>query len=266
VDNRDDLRRVDAENADKLLGVFAKSHLDPITQRESNSSQPSLREMTVKALEILARNPSGFFLMVENGLLDLAHHFGRADMALEETLALDAAVEATMDFLKGYPGLIVVTADHSHPMTMSGKFPKHLNVLGEKNVFNHFFKAKNRIISGPSSAQDQNGDPVPILAYANGPSKTASSPLGHGLHGGEDVPVFAEGPMASLFRSTHEQTHVAHAIALAACIGPYADDCDQAAERPTEESVTTIVSSANCIYHRHLTLTIMLCDMLNIVG
>ncbi|XP_023229074.1 alkaline phosphatase, tissue-nonspecific isozyme-like [Centruroides sculpturatus] len=44
-------------------------------------------------------------------------------------------------------------------------------------------------------------------------------------HGGEDVPVYAHGPMSHLFRGVFEQTYIPHAMAYAACIGPEKDNC-----------------------------------------
>ncbi len=46
-------------------------------------------------------------------------------------------------------------------------------------------------------------------------------------HGGEDSPVFASGPMSGLFRSVHEQTHIAYVMSYSACIGPYAEDTER---------------------------------------
>ena len=43
-------------------------------------------------------------------------------------------------------------------------------------------------------------------------------------HGGDDVAIFARGPMAHLFHTTHEQNFIAHVMAYSACIGPYAND------------------------------------------
>merc|ERR1712212_450346 len=42
-------------------------------------------------------------------------------------------------------------------------------------------------------------------------------------HGGEDVAIYAQGPMAHLFHSLHEQNYIAHAMAYAACIGANTD-------------------------------------------
>lgn len=41
------------------------------------------------------------------------------------------------------------------------------------------------------------------------------------------------GPMAHLFHRVHEQSYVAHVMAYAACIGPYATDCHDRIEDPT---------------------------------
>ena len=59
--------------------------------------------------------------------------------------------------------------------------------------------------------------------------------------------IFAKGPWAHLFHTTHEQTHIANVLAYAACIGPYKDEarCTKAAEPtiPPEEG-----SSANTVH------------------
>ena len=51
-------------------------------------------------------------------------------------------------------------------------------------------------------------------------------PAQDSFHGGEDVAVFATGPMAHLFHGVHEQSYVAHVMGHAACMGPYAGKCD----------------------------------------
>ena len=75
-------------------------------------------------LKILMRSEEGFFLMVESGRIDHAHHNVHATRALSETLTLDAAVERTVDILEREgrldETLIIVTADHSHTMSIAG--------------------------------------------------------------------------------------------------------------------------------------------------
>lgn len=47
-------------------------------------------------------------------------------------------------------------------------------------------------------------------------------PLSSETHGGEDVAVFARGPQAHLVHGVQEQHVVAHVMAFAACLEPYA--------------------------------------------
>lgn len=60
-------------------------------------------------------------------------------------------------------------------------------------------------------------------------------PIPWETHGGEDVAIYAKGPMAHLFHGVQEQNYIAHVMAYSACIGPYLDDCD----RPGSNSVSS---------------------------
>lgn len=66
-----------------------------------------------KAIEILSKNPKGFFLMIEGSQIDLAAHAQRADTVIDETLDFDKAVGVALDFAQndGHT-LVIVTADH----------------------------------------------------------------------------------------------------------------------------------------------------------
>jgi len=63
---------------------------------QDTGGEPALAEMTAKAIDILARNPRGYFLMVEAGRIDHAHHAGNAYRALTERIALSDAVSAAL--------------------------------------------------------------------------------------------------------------------------------------------------------------------------
>jgi alkaline phosphatase len=102
----------------KLLGLFSYSGMqDGITYSNSKNSSkrtmPSLKEMTVKALEVLAQDPKGFFLMVEGGQIDWAGHNNDAGTMLHEMLKFDETVQYVYDWVKDRDDtLLVVTADH----------------------------------------------------------------------------------------------------------------------------------------------------------
>ncbi|WP_423792334.1 alkaline phosphatase [Methanocaldococcus indicus] len=116
VYNKEELEKVNPENTKKLLGLFSMSHMAYEIDRENipeYQNQPSLAEMTKKALEILDKNPNGFFLMVEGGRIDHACHAHDAKSEIMDTIAFDEAVKVALDYQKKHPDtLIIVTADH----------------------------------------------------------------------------------------------------------------------------------------------------------
>lgn len=65
VQNNDELSRLDIDNVDYLLGIFANGHIEMDWERERGpKGQPSLEQMTTAALRILQKSPQGYFLMV----------------------------------------------------------------------------------------------------------------------------------------------------------------------------------------------------------
>ena len=94
------------------------------------AGEPSLAEMTRKAIEILRENRKGYYLMVEGGRIDHAHHQGNAYRALTDTIAFSDAVRMAATMTEFGDTLILVTADHSHGLTMSGYAARGNPILG----------------------------------------------------------------------------------------------------------------------------------------
>lgn len=120
IETKEQLMNVD-ENVEKLLGLFDSNHM-PYNLDENSSEKPSLSEMVEKALDILKskNDDKGFFLFVEGGKIDHAHHFNEAQKALDETLEFEKAVQVARSRTNEEDTLVVVTADHSHSFTVSG--------------------------------------------------------------------------------------------------------------------------------------------------
>jgi alkaline phosphatase len=57
-----------------IAGLFGSGFLPYEVDRESDSLVPDLAGMTAQALRVLEDSGSGFFLMVESGLIDQAAH------------------------------------------------------------------------------------------------------------------------------------------------------------------------------------------------
>nr|CAD7437449.1 unnamed protein product [Timema bartmani] len=114
-------------------GLFAYSHMEFEADRNPGpEGDPSLAEMTRTALHVMLKNPRGFFLFIEGGRIDHAHHYNNAYRALDETLALEAALLAALSMINPAETLVVLTADHSHVMTLGGlATPRGNPILGQ---------------------------------------------------------------------------------------------------------------------------------------
>ena len=211
----------------KFIGIYSDvSHLDYDIERRAE--QPALSQMALKALDLLAPNPKGFFLMVEGGKIDHALHDSNAKRALAETIAFDSAIKAVLDRMQVLdPGLkntlVVVTADHDHTLVMNG-YAKRGNPILD-------------IVRNPHDgkpARDADGKTYTALAFGNGPNRPGERVdvdsaqaqaldyhqetgvrLSGETHGGGDVKLFATGAGSAVFKGTMENTKVFHLMKAA---------------------------------------------------
>jgi len=103
-----------------LLGLFAPRKMTPMHEREKDhraDQEPTLAEMTQKALSVLEHRPKGFFLLVEGSQVDWANHENNLVYQIKETIAFDQAVKAVLDWIGEKPGragqtLLIVVPDH----------------------------------------------------------------------------------------------------------------------------------------------------------
>lgn len=97
----------------KILTKFTNSHLEYTIDATPEVDQPTLAELTGKAIETLGGD-AGFFIMVEGGRIDWAGHANDAATNLRDVLALDAAVKVALDFEAKHSDetLVIVTGDH----------------------------------------------------------------------------------------------------------------------------------------------------------
>ncbi len=216
VTTQSDLAKIESG---KVLGLFsAKSHLDYELDRVAKgaaNTQPSLSEMTAKAIDLLSQNSQGYFLMVEGGRIDHALHATNAKRSLTDAVALDEAVKTALGKVDLADTLIVVTADHDHTMTINGYAAKGNPVLD---------LVKN---SDGSTQHDVDGKPFTTLVFGNGPNRADERPtltsdqvmaddylqetgvkLGSETHGGGDVMLFADGAGSGRFKGTLDNTLV----------------------------------------------------------
>jgi alkaline phosphatase len=112
VDNRDKMMNL---TSGKTWGTFATGHMaSDINRPYLAPDQPSLEQMTGKAIDLLSQNKNGFFLMVEGSQIDGGNHANDPIYTVTEFLAFDKAVKVAVDFAKkdGHT-LVLVFPDHN---------------------------------------------------------------------------------------------------------------------------------------------------------
>jgi alkaline phosphatase len=115
----------------KLLGLYNKSNLDGVLDRKylkkgtvaQYPDQPDLTDQVRSSLQVLSRNDKGFLLMVESGRIDKYSHSLDWERAVYDTIMLDNAVKVAKDFAGTREDtLIIVVADHAHPISIIGSY------------------------------------------------------------------------------------------------------------------------------------------------
>ncbi|WP_208278518.1 alkaline phosphatase [Massilia oculi] len=220
------------------VGLFAPNHMDFDATRDP-ARQPALPAMATKAIDLLAPNKNGFFLMVEGGLIDHALHATLGKRALQETVTYNAALQAAIDRMETLdPGLkntlIVATADHDHTLILNGYAAR----TGKTTPTNPGVIGLVRNADG-KPALDGKGQPYTIIGFGTGEQRHAGDRTAHltdevvtrddyhqeavvrtrtgaETHGGSDVYLGATGANAELFRGTIDNTRVFNLIKTAA--------------------------------------------------
>lgn len=109
-----EMDELEAASSLPLLGLFTMTDM-PYELDRAPTEEPSLRQMTEKAMALLASSSgdTGFFLMVEGGRIDHACHANDAARLIAEVQSFDDAVQAALDFAwQRGDTLVIVTADH----------------------------------------------------------------------------------------------------------------------------------------------------------
>lgn len=220
-----------------VLALFNDSHMEYEADR-ADDDEPSLADMTAKAIEFLSQNENGYYLEIEAGRVDHANHAGNAARVVRDGVAFAEAVARADELTNDEDTLIIVTADHEHALALNGYCGRGSDIMGLcYDVAQHGDKHSDELVLG------SDGKPFTIVGYLNGAGSvlkeqedgTFAAPEGRAditqeeatdldyvqqalvpksseSHSGEDVAVYAKGPWAHLFDSTLEQNVIFHVM------------------------------------------------------
>ncbi len=156
-------------------------------QRERNQN-PTLNDLTTAALNVLSKDPDGFWLMIEGGDIDWSAHDNNLDNLIGTTLDFDRSVGTVINWIATHGGWarnqLIVTADHDHYFTLNQDFPDRLRRQGAKKLtaLNTAVDAGHYWGSQPVVATDAAGKELP-----------ETGKYGWGNHTNRPVPVYYQG-------------------------------------------------------------------------
>ncbi len=195
-------QRAESGSSRPLLGLFAGEEFFVQADEGLGAAYDPpvpLADLTAAAIEILSRNPEGFFLMVEESAIDRMAHRNNAALTLKGVLELDRAVQVGLAFASRNPDTaVIVTADHE----CGG-----LAVAGS--------------LDQPYPYEPGGGLLDTLLAGEDGPFPVADSDYGFVLgwattgHTSAPVPITAIGPGTEDLAGVIENTDLFHTLAQA---------------------------------------------------
>lgn len=216
-----------AQPGTKLLGLFAEENMDllysgkpaeanhdfkPQTCKEDQlpPEQPDLAAMTNKAIEMLDGNEQGFFLQVESASIDKEDHISNPCEQIGETVNLDNAIAAGLEYAAANPDtLVVVTGDHGHtsqiiPSPDGGYFDKgyEYDVPGEAATLNTADGTTMTVSYATNTFRDENGEII----------EGEDSEDSH-THTGTQIRVAAQGPGSEGVLGLTDQTDLFDTLA-----------------------------------------------------
>jgi alkaline phosphatase len=202
-----ELARAGDRSVRKLAGLFASTQMEAAPTRS-----PALPDMTRAALEVLSRDPDGFFLMVEGSQPDWRGHGNEPlDAVTAEMLDFDRAIGVGLDFQQRNPGtLVLVVADHetgglaldlvqdsTELMSASRQIQAAMELMAQTRGF-----ASDSLRALDDSAWRHMAAAARRMrarAVERGPAISLIARYTTAEHTGEMVPLFASGPGAERF-------------------------------------------------------------------
>jgi len=229
VDAKQVRERAIPDRSKPIVGDLSGEEMPFIDER---TNHPSLEQMAEFALDVVAEdNSKGFFLMIEAGRIDQAHHKNFAQRALLEMAEFDRTVKVVYDELVRREilddTLIILTADHSHQFVLGSyssmgqslfdPLPMKQWKTGSWTQSNSNFLPRYptapwlpvSYVTGPGGNwTDIEDEARQNLTHAVDYSVPAFIETKSATHSGEDVAIFARGPQAHQVTGSHEQSDI----------------------------------------------------------
>jgi alkaline phosphatase len=225
-----------------VIGLFAASGMHYEIDRPA-TKEPSLEEMTRRALQLLAQRKEGFFLMIEGSEIDHTAHANDGGALVPEVLCHDAAFAAAIEFAKrDGRTLVMSTSDHETggltinggewTPSKNGPLKLRANKVSADAMVTMITKGRaledvlkeHANVTGVTEAEKDTYDKATpgkeseiqdrrIVALNKIINARAGIKWAHTDHSAVDVNVYAYGPGEEMFRGARPATWTAVAVA-----------------------------------------------------
>ncbi len=194
VHSEAELERTPAWQFPRVFGMFSRGNLKFAGEDQVRLGQPTLAEMTTRAISLLQYNPKGYVLVVDAGLIGKAAHHNEGERVLREIVELDRAVGAALRYA-GDQALIIVAGKQS---------------IGGFSLNGYPFKNDRGV-----SILGVNADSVPLITWSTGPgseSEPAAVTTTAAIGTAADAIATSSGPGSEALQGLKENTDVFRAI------------------------------------------------------
>ncbi|CAG0886542.1 unnamed protein product [Cyprideis torosa] len=232
VTTKSELKEAVAAKAEYTFGLFTEGHMSYNDERWP--TEPSLAEMTEATIKLLD-NENGFLAMIEGARIDMALHWTNSQRSFQDLVAFDEAIKVALRMTKAEDTMILVTADHSHTLSIQG-YPERGNpifgmagtsaalnipyttlIFANGATWRYYASGDDVLWEDPSKANWNSVDYRQMVAILRDTDDAET-------HGGEDVAIYGRGPWAHLISGVREQAYVYQVILYSAALGPYAPE------------------------------------------
>lgn len=243
IKNKSELKKL---NKTPVLGLFAGSELEYVIDRQDHkkTTQPSLVEMTAKALELLSKNDNGFVLIIEGSRIDHAAHSNDPAAFVQEILSYDQTIGLVKEFINTHPSSLMLSmADHAtggitvgadvnnkvkyeykpqeltkikHSATyLNDYLDDHKHTIGQmisETGLNDLTSDEIRKIKYDKNGKKNKADEAvqAVMNIVSERSRTGWTTVGHSA---ADINLYAFGANSEQFNGNHDNTFIAKKVA-----------------------------------------------------
>jgi alkaline phosphatase len=213
VRSKAELEAIPGWRRPKLFGAFSHAELAFADHIETRSEQPSLSDMVRRAVELLQFDRSGYFLVVDAGLMRKAAERNSGEHTLAETVELDRALAVAQRYAGGKSAIFVCGDVGLAGLSLNGypfRKDRGIAVLGLNSAGDPWFSWATGPNGGKYYGAAKLASQDPQATGAPSPADQPQEPVAFyaplALNTVDDTLAFGSGPGAEMLRGSMQNT------------------------------------------------------------